>query len=356
MARELQRPLLVLEALRCGYRWASDRMHAFLIQGMQDNAAFFGRKRVLYYPYVEPEPDGGKGLLRALAAQASVVISDDFPCSFLPCMYEAAGRQIAVRFELVDSNGLLPLRATEKVFARAFDFRRFLQGHLPEHLDVLPEPDPLARHRLPQLRALPQPIRRRWPPADPVTLGRGMLAALRRLPIDHAVSPSFISGVPTPLSGLRDFAAHKLPLYAEQRNEPELDATSGLSPFLHCGHISAHQVFAEVTARQGWSMSQLAGSATGSARGWWGASEALESFLDELITWRELGYNMWRTAAITIATNRSRPGVWRPCANTRRIPANTSIRESSSNEPPRTIPCGTPPRPSWRGRAASTTT
>src|SRR5689334_7283748 len=38
LARELNRPLLVFEPLRAGYAWASDRMHAFVLQGMADNA------------------------------------------------------------------------------------------------------------------------------------------------------------------------------------------------------------------------------------------------------------------------------------------------------------------------------
>ena len=33
------KPLVILEALRCGYQWASDRIHRFVIEGMQDNAA-----------------------------------------------------------------------------------------------------------------------------------------------------------------------------------------------------------------------------------------------------------------------------------------------------------------------------
>jgi len=32
--------------------------------------------------------------------------------------------------------------------------------------------------------------------------------------------------------------------------------------------------------------------ANGSSSGWWGANAEVESFLDELITWRELGFNM----------------------------------------------------------------
>ncbi|MFM7115281.1 MAG: deoxyribodipyrimidine photolyase, partial [Planctomycetota bacterium] len=35
----------------------------------------------------------------------------------------------------------------------------------------------------------------------------------------------------------------------------------------------------------------LAVKATGSNTGWWGAPPAVEAYLDQLITWRELGYN-----------------------------------------------------------------
>jgi len=40
-ARQLARPLLVLEALRCDYPWASARFHRFILEGMRDNAAAF---------------------------------------------------------------------------------------------------------------------------------------------------------------------------------------------------------------------------------------------------------------------------------------------------------------------------
>ena len=33
-ARELGKPLLVFEPLRAGYRWASDRLHHFILDGM----------------------------------------------------------------------------------------------------------------------------------------------------------------------------------------------------------------------------------------------------------------------------------------------------------------------------------
>jgi deoxyribodipyrimidine photo-lyase len=78
-ARKLGRPLLVLEGLRCGYRWASDRLHTFVLQGMQDNVTAFAGAGVTYYPYVEPTPGAGSGMLEALAKNACCVVTDDFP-------------------------------------------------------------------------------------------------------------------------------------------------------------------------------------------------------------------------------------------------------------------------------------
>src|SRR4051812_32577994 len=59
-ASELAVPLVVFEPLRAGYRWASDRMHAFVIDGMVDNARAFAAAGITYLPYVEPAPGDGK--------------------------------------------------------------------------------------------------------------------------------------------------------------------------------------------------------------------------------------------------------------------------------------------------------
>ncbi|HVK84867.1 MAG TPA: deoxyribodipyrimidine photolyase, partial [Kofleriaceae bacterium] len=85
-AAELGRPLLVLEPLRAGYRWASDRLHAFVLQGMADNARAFAAAGITYLPYVEPEPGAGRGLLAALARRACLVVTDEQPGFFLPHM------------------------------------------------------------------------------------------------------------------------------------------------------------------------------------------------------------------------------------------------------------------------------
>jgi deoxyribodipyrimidine photo-lyase len=291
-ARSLRKPLVVLEALRCDYRWASDRLHWFVIQGMADNALRLQGRAVTYYPYLERKNGTGRGLLAGLAERACVVVGDDYPCFFLPRMVAAAAKQIRVRFELVDSNGLVPLRAADKVFSRAFDFRRFLQRELREHLLSFPKQDPLERVRLPKLDKLPVKISRKWPAANLVDLTKSA-AKLAQFPLDHAVGIAPVSGGEA-AAGLRlkAFLDNQLSSYDDSRNHPDEDATSGLSPYLHFGHLSAHETFAELMQREQWSPAKLADKVTGSAHGWWGVSASAEAFLDQFVTWRELGFNM----------------------------------------------------------------
>ena len=291
-ARELAKPLIVFEALRSRYRWASDRIHHFVIEGMADNSNAFKNKRVVYFPYLEPGPGAGKGLVEELASRSCVVVTDDFPCFFLPRMLTAVAGRLPVRIEKVDSNGLLPMRATDRVFSRAHDFRRFLQKNLRPHLEQFPKPDPLKRLRLPTLDDIPTDILRMWPSAD-VAVIANQPQRLADFSINHSVGMTDArGGVTAAVRKLKTFRTKKLAYYDEERNQPEQDVTSGLSPYLHFGHISAHEIFATLMDDEEWTLDDLAENATGSAHGWWGCRPAVESFLDELITWREVGYNM----------------------------------------------------------------
>jgi deoxyribodipyrimidine photo-lyase len=80
--------------------------------------------------------------------------------------------------------------------------------------------------------------------------------------------------------------------YAAGANDPDRDTRSGLSPYLHFGHISAHDVFHQLMKAEDWSLERLGDRTGGRREGWWGVSPGAESWLDELITWRELGYNL----------------------------------------------------------------
>jgi deoxyribodipyrimidine photo-lyase len=290
-AERFGKPLVVLEALRCDYRWACDRFHRFVLDGMAENARRFAGRRLLYYPYVEDQPGAGRGLVEALGARACVVVTDDFPSFFLPRMVGIAARRLPVLVEQVDGNGLLPLRATDRAFDSAHSFRRFAQRVLRSYLHSIPVADPTADLALPVLTALPAEVTAAWPPASPALLA-GEAAALAELPIDHAVAPTELAGgCAAAERRLAEFVVGSLPAYAEDRRDLDRETTSGLSPYLHFGHISVHQVFAAVMSAVGWSPAALSTSARGDRAGWWGVEAGAEAFLDQLVIWRELAFN-----------------------------------------------------------------
>lgn len=253
LAKQVGRPLLVLEALRAGYPWASDRLHRFVMDGMADNAKAFARAGITYVSYVEPGPGAGRGLVEALAKRACAIVTDEYPGFFLPRMVAALATRVDVRVDLVDGCGVYPLRAFTKQFVTARSFRKAWRA-VP-HLSEMPASH-LRAPRGAKDADVPGGILRRWTSAK----------AIEDIPIDHDVPPvPYAGGSKAARETLEDFVENRLARYAE-RSHPDADAASGLSPYLHFGHISAHEIVARV----------------GDA----------EQFLDELITWREVGFNV----------------------------------------------------------------
>ena len=115
---------------------------------MADNKAYAAERGLSFYPYVEATPGAGRGLLEALCEEACCVVTDSFPCFFLPRMVAAAAARISIRMERVDSNGLLPLDSVQRDFTTAYSFRRHLHKTLPAHLGATPLAEPLSGYYL----------------------------------------------------------------------------------------------------------------------------------------------------------------------------------------------------------------
>ncbi len=232
-ARHLGRPLLVLEALRCDYPWASDRLHRFILDGMADNRRALQRRNAVYFPFVELEKGAGRGLLAELATRAAVVITDDYPTFFLPRMAASAAARADVRFEAVDGNGLLPMRLrTGRLRPPTPSDDWSSDSSRPPRVDAARDP----------LQDLPRPSRSlpmcsdRWPPHRSELLD-GDEQASHDSPRPHVAPTAVRGGAPAPRSVLDDFLDDRLDCYADHRNRPDDDATSGLSPYLHFGHF-----------------------------------------------------------------------------------------------------------------------
>ena len=268
--RSLGRGVVVLEALRVDAPWSSVRFHTFVRQGMADNARRYAAAGVAYHPWIEPSPGAGHGLLAALAAHACVVVADDYPVFFLPRMLAAAAADLDVRVEAVDGNGIVPLGAPRKEYKRAADFRRALPGWLATH-SGRPTADPLATYDLPRA-SLPADVVSRWPVVD---------VDLERLPIARLAPIPSRGGELAGRAALAGFLS-RVERYAEDRDHPDLDGTSGLSAWLHWGHLSAHEAVDAVQRACPGDVGPFAVTASAAA------------FLDQLVTWRELAYHSAR--------------------------------------------------------------
>ena len=187
---------------------------------------------------------------------------------------------------------MIPLAEHGRAFTAARFYRAFVQRLLRDHVTQVPEEAPLRRlRRVPRLASLPRTVSRRWPQASARLLTTGA-RALAALPIDHSIAPVAIrGGSDAAARTLRGFVSGKLSGYDLHRNNPDDDGTSRLSPYLHFGHVSAHEVFSAVMTHERWTTRRLGTKGAGRREGWWGVSKAAEAFLDQLVVWRELAFN-----------------------------------------------------------------
>jgi deoxyribodipyrimidine photo-lyase len=280
-----------MEPLGLDFPWTASRHHAFILQGMADNQARARSRPVFYLPFVERAFGQGRGLLAALADHAAVVVTDDHPGFRFPALLEAGARQVRGRFEAIDGVGLFPQMVFERTYPSAYAFRRHVQNHFAEWVGRMPTEDPLRflpDH--PQPAALDR-ILRRWPMAAAELKNPSLLAL--GLPINQDVGPvpGMRGGHVAAWERMERFFLAGLPNYGEDRRHPDLEGQSGLSPWIHHGHIGTQAMVKTLLDKFGWSPDRIQSKKSkGQRHGFFDLPDDVELFLDQLLTWRELGH------------------------------------------------------------------
>ena len=289
-ANQLSKPLLILEPLILDYPMSSIRLHKFILEGMKEIDEIVGSSKAYYYPFVEESAKESEGLLTEISKHASVVITDDYPTYFVPQMTAKASGEINSRYELVDSNGIVPIRLSEREYVRAHDFRRYLHKNLEDFLIETPLENPLEFLNKEFDDSVIQKIQAQWPSFNFKNVSIDTF--LENLNIDKTVEISSIKGgYSNAIKQLNKFIEIGYKDYAKFRSDPSKEASSQLSPYFHFGQISTHEVFEKISNIENWSLETIDPKMVGRREGWWGSTENFESFMDELITWRELGYH-----------------------------------------------------------------
>ena len=304
LSRELGKPLVVYEAVKLSYPWASARFHQFLLEGMRDNLAEAAARGCTYWPFVETPTQLGRGLVRKLCDDAAVLVTDDYPQFIVPAQIAAVAGAAKCAVHAIDGNGIVPLSLLGPPTGAAAHLRPKLHKLFAESWANKAEAEP-DFHALPH-EAITPPFDVWKPPAD---LG----AFVQRLPIDQSVPavPGLVGGRVEGLLVLADFLKFKLKRYDAERNKPDdpaKNSASRLSPYLHYGHLGLQDVTAAVFAKVQWTPEQL-NLKTRNKDDFFCRDADVNGFLDEAITWRDVGLQ-WHNAKRSLLAKQCTVSTW----------------------------------------------
>jgi deoxyribodipyrimidine photo-lyase len=302
-AQHYQKPLVVYEGLKLGYPWASPRLHRFILDGMLDNQRTAANLGLNYWPFVETPGNDGRGLLRKLAAEAVLVVTDDFPCFIIPDQTAALARRSPASVIAVDGNSIVPLALLGPATTAAAHLRRRIHACFADAWANRAQP----RRRIPAVACtkVVAPFAT-WQTEDV----DGFVASL---PLDRSVPvvPGVVGGATAAAAHLAEFVRQRLPGYADKRSQPTAPAVghaSGLSPYLHFGHIAIEQVAAAALGPD-WTTASLDAAHRGKRDGFFTRNPDINNFLDEALTWRDVGMNWhWSRRQDTATLAAALPG------------------------------------------------
>jgi deoxyribodipyrimidine photo-lyase len=254
-ANAMGKPVVAFFAPVPFYPHANLRAYRFLVEGIPDIASALAERNVGFV--LRRHPD--HSLLKFCdEVKAALVVGDENPMREPEHWRQVAARKLPVPLWTVDSDVIVPSRLIAKEQYAAFHIRRKLAPHLDRFLVKPANPRARVAWKKP---AMLQSLAADFDVTAGWTLDRSV-----------AASSHFKGGTKEALRLLREFVEKKLKRYAKDRNHPEIDGTSRLSPYLHFGHIGPRTV-------------ALAAQKANAPKA------DKESFLDELIVWRELAIN-----------------------------------------------------------------
>jgi len=255
-ANALGKPVVVFFAPVPFYPNANLRHYHFLAQGIPDIASALAKRNAGFV--LRRYPD--HSLLRFCdEVKPALVIGDENPMREPEAWRKTAAKKLNAPFWTVDADVIVPSKLLEKAQYAAHTIRPRLHAHL--NTFVVPSRNPRAHV------AWKKPARlQSLNPSTDITEG---------WKLDCTVSPvsEWRGGSSEASRLLADFIQHKLRGYGTQRNKPEIDHTSRLSPYLHFGHISPVTIALAVEKSAA-------------------PKPDKEAFLNQIITWRELSVNL----------------------------------------------------------------
>ena len=236
-AEELGTSVLVYHAISEQYPFASDRLHAFMLEGARDVQREFAQRGIPYVFHLEREGHRWPHL-RTLAERAALVVTEDVPVEPIRGWVDRLTETTTTPVWAVDSSCVVPMQLVGKAYTRAFAFRNATAAMYDERMGF--EPSEITD---PSDWGVPNDLP--FEPLDLATLDSADLIGDCR--IDHAVGPvpHTCGGSVAGYDRLNAFKASGLRAYAKNRNNALLDGVSRMSAYLHFGMVSSFRLARE---------------------------------------------------------------------------------------------------------------
>jgi deoxyribodipyrimidine photo-lyase len=260
IGNELGLPVVAYFAGISNFPHANLRHYAFLNQGLPDIEEDLAERNVSFVLRNAPHESHEK-LLQDV--DAAFVVGDENPMREPEKWRKHLASMIKVPFWTVDADVVVPSKLIEKAQYGAYTIRPRLYRMMPEFL--VPYENVKAHAEWKKPKGFFQD-----------SVHEDMTKGWKEL--DRSVGPveAWVGGHHAAMKRLKHFTTKLLGEYDTQRNKPEMDGTSMLSPYLHYGHVGPVTIALAVAdaAKKDESL-----------------AKAKEGYFNELIAWRELAVN-----------------------------------------------------------------
>lgn len=255
-ANNLHKPLIVYFGITEDFPEANERHYRFMLEGLKEAKAELAKRKIsMIIRRTSPEA----GALELSSTAALLVVDRGYLRIERAWRDDLAGKASCPVVQ-VETNVIVPVQTASSKEEYA---ARTLRPKINRLLSVFALP--LEEHAV-SISSMDIHL-----PFEAFDI-EDIDAALSRLNVDRSVKPVeyFVGGASRAKMILDDFIANKLANYPELKNDPGLDYSSNLSPYLHFGQISPLYVYQRLKETP---------------------EEARKDFIEELVVRRELSMN-----------------------------------------------------------------
>ena len=252
ISNDLSLPLLVLFVLHVEYPSANRRNLTFMLEGLEETERSLKERGITFISKAGNPVDE----VPEIAKSASVLVSDVGYLRHQLLLRESIARKVECPFFVVESNVIVPVgQVSRKEEFSAATIRPKINRLLIDS---------------PKTPAVESRCSKRLGAEDLETVS--LSACLKDLKFgdDAPAVSSFKGGTSQAIEILESFLRDKIDIFCRERNDPNSDVLSNMSPYLHFGQISPSYIAGKVVETR---------------------SPCKEAYLEELIVRRELSMN-----------------------------------------------------------------